>query len=34
MNEGKAPIDECPYCSSSEGYYTKVQISGSSKLKG
>ena len=30
MNEAKAPIDECPHCSSNKGYYTKVQISGSS----
>ncbi|NKX13259.1 hypothetical protein [Bacillus cereus] len=30
MTEVKAPVDECPHCDSSEGYYTKVQISGSS----
>lgn len=30
MNEIKAPLDECPHCGSNEGYYTKVQISGSS----
>lgn len=24
----KAPIEKCPYCGSSEGYYTKEQIRG------
>lgn len=33
MNEVKAPMDQCPHCGSSEGYYTKVQISGSSIWK-
>ncbi|MGK5512332.1 hypothetical protein [Brevibacillus formosus] len=27
--KNNAPIKECPYCGSEEGYYTKMQVSGS-----
>ena len=27
-NEKHAPIDRCPYCGSTDGYYTKEQVRG------
>lgn len=33
METQKAPIESCPHCSSSEGYYVRVQIRGSAVFR-
>lgn len=31
MKDKFAPIDNCPHCGSDEGFYTKVQVSGTTR---